>query len=164
MLCAVAATQIAGCASAPAPRSESPAAAKAGDTTQFDEQILDETQDDDFWDTGATASVDDDGRLVYLVPTTIVEDGNLNDAERRGYESTTTPYYYLDPVTGMPVRAPVGAWRGPDRARSRTSGTTVSSQSSGYQRGAVSGNRLPTSTPRVSPPLDRSAPMQRNRR
>lgn len=165
---AVLTLSLGGCASAPSTRPDAdaapPLASKADGATQFDEQTVGDTLSEDDWDTGATASIDDSGRLVYVVPTEVVEDGNLNDRERLGYRTTRSTYYYLDPVTGLPVLAPAAGFPGAIRSRAPAAGDAASSDRGGFQRGATRATTLPRPMPRVSPSLDSAAPMRTNRR
>lgn len=149
-----------GCTSAPATVSGAPAAsAKAGGATLFSERVVDESQDEDFWDTGATASVDDNGRLLYVVPTDIVADGSLNDQERLSYQGARSTYVYLDPITGVPVMAPSGPW--PGGSRGVTNGSTIGTRSDTRISTPMS---LPRPSPRTAPSGGRSGPTRSDRR
>jgi hypothetical protein len=162
------AAQLCGCAGAPSPRPDAAAptalSAKPGTTTQFDEQIVADSLQEDFWGTGATASIDDSGRLVYVVPTEIVADGNINDRERVSYEGGNARYYYLDPVTGLPILAPANAWPGPNRSRPRGSAIGGSSAGPGATRITSPASAMPRTTPRVAPAPSRSGPARSDRR
>lgn len=149
-----------GCASAPTAVSaldnqkQAPQKQPTTDKTVFTEAQIAAMVNDDFWGNGATATVDDEGRLTYIVPTKVVNDGSINNYERNGVQTRNGRFYYIDPATGRPVIA-VGA---------------------GQQRGVFVGNRGggqrysgpgPTSVqPRVVSPRgeSRSAPASRGTR
>ena len=117
-------TLASGCASAPTTVSaldkqkSAPPAGAANGKTVFTEEQITSMLDDDFWGSGATASVDEEGRLTYHLPTNVVDDGNFNDAERNAMRSPNGRFYYIDPITGRPIMA-VDAWNQPGIYRPR---------------------------------------------
>lgn len=112
----VALTGMTGCAS---PRSatagadavplEVSASAKAEAPTRFETA----PEDDDFWGTGESMALDEDGRLVYAGRIELVEGRGINDAAHAPRGHYDPHAVYIDPLTGRRIllnQGP-GTWR-----------------------------------------------------
>ncbi len=143
-----------GCASAPsatdATRSQKSAAevAAASGKTVFTEEKIAALMDDDFWGSGAKATVDEEGRLTYLVPTEVIGDGNYNDMEL-AVSRGNNRFYYIDQVTGRPIAA-VDAWQIPGAYDPRQTSERFSGPGPTTTR-SVSPRSVPRSVPRSAP-------------
>lgn len=108
---------LSGCAaSAPPGPANIPAAAvdapawQVTEPTQFDKQGT--PDNDDFWETGTTASVDDDGRLLYASQIDLVAGRGINASFDVNNPNAHDPHsVYIDPRTGRQIILNRGSWR-----------------------------------------------------
>lgn len=150
---------LAGCASAPSvPVADgtpvaSQKAAGVDDTiivdgeryTPLSPEALQAAAADNFWNSGASATVDDDGNLIYTVAPPLVAGRTLEELPR-GVNRLDSMHFIrtIDPVTGLPI------------VRQRDSNVRLRNRVSPNTRGVSNRGAAPRSTGPVIRPVTRS--------